>query len=101
MPYVRHSPVSVQVLLHHYYSPEPYQPADAPATIQAIDKWEQEGMLQRGERDGTECWLVSRRGEFWIEMLLRTPYPIQVWCDPRTGDRIPADAMVGTTGERP
>jgi hypothetical protein len=79
----RHRPSKVEIALRYYYASQPA------ATLEMenagdIRELLSDGILERAPAGG---FLLSARGEKWIEMLIHTPYPEARWIDPREWDR--------------
>jgi len=60
------TPLALEVLLHHYYCPEPFTP-DSVAANTALMFWQKNDMIIGRE--------VTSRGEFYIKYLLSIPLP--------------------------
>lgn len=79
---MRHSASDIGVILHYYTSSEPHPRVDAPAVKDAIIKFTRAGILKESDKKGG--YEVTERGYAWIDLICLTPYPVQVWIDPRT-----------------
>jgi hypothetical protein len=74
------TPVVIETVLQCYYSCEPLP--ETPAVEQAIQYLLKDSIIiPVNEAPGYRCTLKGRK---WVEMLLETPYPTNVWLDPRT-----------------
>lgn len=70
----------LEVIFHYYISPEPH-PRKHVSVIQEIQQFYVKQEIL--EPDDTGRLFVTNRGKAWIDMLLSTPFPVQVWVDPR------------------
>jgi len=68
-----HSPSDIEVMLYHYYSPEPHPRENAPAVKAAIEKFVRAGLLKWS--DETQLFETTKRGNKWVQMICDTPYP--------------------------
>ena len=71
------TPNDIDVLLHYHVSPILHPSFNAPAVQEATHQFLLDGIL---ESTG-DSYTTSDRGKAWIEMILRVPYPRQVWVD--------------------
>lgn len=82
------SPADLGVLIHYHCIPEPH-PRFAEEWVQSLtEAWVKEGILE--ETMGTvfdptalPVFSTTERGQKWMEMILSTPQPEQIWIDPR------------------
>lgn len=83
-----HSPSDIEVILHYHSSPEPHPRFDAPAVTRAVVAFLNAGILKHSNTfaSGYEC---TAKGNAWVRMICSTPYPVEAFTDPRTGDVIP------------
>lgn len=87
----RRAPSVIEVALHHYYSPEPHPKRQTPAYQFAVRELVAEEVLtltaaQTGATGTTGSGVeITDKGKAWVEMICRTPFPVQVscWQDPR------------------
>lgn len=70
------SPSDIEVLLHHHYSPDPHPRRDAPAVKDAIIRFRNDGIFT--DQIHPE---LTKKGKAWLNMILNTPYPRQVYVD--------------------
>ena len=78
------TPCELEVLLHHYVSPERHPRATAPSVQQATAYWLNQGMLEHDDSDSSlppeySGLSVTTRGEVFIKEILATPLPVQHW----------------------
>jgi len=80
---MRHSPADIEVILHFNSSTERHPRQDAPAVANAINGYLTDDILRPSgvHPSGLD---ITERGRAWVEMICDTPYPEQVWLDPRT-----------------
>ena len=71
------TPNDIDVLLHYHVSLRLHARSDAPAVEEATKRFLLDGIL---ESYGTH-YATTARGRAWVEMILRVPYPRQVWVD--------------------
>lgn len=89
-PLLRITPLELEVLLHLYYDPSPYN-APSEAHRNAVDRFLGEGLVDLRRYPGPlNELLVTPKGAAYIESILYTPYPVQVtfWVDPRIREKI-------------
>lgn len=84
---MRTCPSSIEVIMHFYYSPEPHPRRNAPAVIAAIRDFLNEGLIVQSLWD-KNLYSCTERGRMWVEMICATPYPQQVYVDPRDGKTV-------------
>lgn len=72
------TPNNLDVLMHCHVSPTPHPRAGAPAVEDALEFLYQEGLI--------ECvggnYNTTKKGRFYLEHLLRQPFPETVFCIP-------------------
>lgn len=76
------TPLQIEILLHYYAISEDYREGDfsAPAVRDAIDEFRHElNLLELDASDGEREYKLTRRGEFYIESLLKIPLPVSEW----------------------
>ena len=71
------TPNDIDVLLHYHVSPRLHENFSAPEVMGATSRFVVDGIL---ESHG-DSYITTDRGHAWIEMILRVPYPRQVWVD--------------------
>lgn len=86
------SPMELEILLWHYYSPCNYHD-DKGTSEKAIDssvwKLKELRLLELTNREGAErMYDVSERGKFYINALLSMPLPESKWFIPSIADGI-------------
>lgn len=86
----RRPPLYLMLLLHSFVSPDPIDNWDSPAAQGFARDMVDRNILEVHTRDfGNRpmMWKLTERGEAWLDMLLRTPYPVErtvtTWVDPR------------------
>ena len=75
----RWTPYELSIILHHYGSLDRFPRADAPLYSPTVQSLMQAGVLDYVEGIPR----TTERGFHFVEMLLQTPLPEQVWRDPR------------------
>jgi hypothetical protein len=78
------TPNALDILIHYYVSPKQHPRFDAPAVQESIKEFCQKGILKQNN----ESFITTDKGKAWIEMILETPYPIQKFINPLTGQEI-------------
>lgn len=78
------TPFQLDIVLHHYASTARYPREDAPIYGEEIAHLMQSGVIEY--REGIPR--TTRLGDHFVEMLLQTPLPLEVWVDPRTHKEI-------------
>lgn len=80
--------VTLEVLLHHAYKPEPY-PRDTPAVRDAHMLLVREGLIvpeNGGDVVHNNCLFIYRtteRGRVYINALMSVQLPVQAWTMPK------------------
>lgn len=78
-----HSPVDIETILKVYYGYRWCADMTIPAEISAVHKFVHLHLIKL-ERDDKDYWYeLTEKGKAFVDMVLNTPYPIQVWVDPR------------------
>ena len=72
------TPNELEILMHYYISPKPHPRIDAPACQETTQKFMDDGIF---EFNGGDSYLVTEKGQAWIRMILKTPYPIPAYID--------------------
>ena len=75
------APNDIEVLIHYYSCPEAHPRINAPAVQSAIDKFIEDGIFIENNCDVIR---ITDKGKAFVKMLCETPYPINIWTDPRT-----------------
>jgi hypothetical protein len=87
------TPNDLEVLIHHYVSPDQHPRRSAPAVSSAIRKFLREDILAyvqvvfEDEPEQTPLHsriMVTEKGRKFLDMVLETPFPVCAWTDPRT-----------------
>lgn len=84
------TPNDIDVLLHYHVSPTMHERASAPAVQETTERYLREGILVWIDDETTRnggYYKTTERGDAWVEMLLRVPYPRQAWVD-ETGTEV-------------
>lgn len=72
------TPLELRILLHYYYSPEPFDEL-SDAQVGAEKNFVSEGLLKEVDN----VLKITPMGKFYIDYILRTPLPIMTFCVPR------------------
>lgn len=75
-------PSDIEVILHMHVSAYPHPRMDAPAVKDAIERFLLAGVIEH-YRDSPVLFRTTPKGVKWVEMITKTPFPEQVWADPR------------------
>ena len=65
------TPSNLELLLHCHVSPAEHPRMDAPVIGAGIKYLSEQGMIERYDR----TWQTTAKGKFYIEHLLKTPFP--------------------------
>lgn len=75
------SPLEINVLLWIYARPTDFdQPS--PAATEAHHMFLRSGMIEKDTDE--DRWVCTVAGLKLVDMLCKTPFPVNVWIDPRT-----------------
>lgn len=74
------NPAFLSVLIHCHAVAEPLQ--GSPVHRDAVMFFLNNGIIAVDDRDGSG-YATTERGRRWLEMILETPMPVQIWTDPR------------------
>ena len=69
------TPYEIRVMLHYYYSPEPY-PEDSPILATTLQKFVGADLLHIEDNNALR---VTDKGRVYCEALIAMPLPRQVW----------------------
>ena len=71
------TPNDIATLLHYHTSPCPHPRAGARAVIETTERFVRDGIIElvKGE------YYTTKRGQAWVRMILKTPYPTEAWVD--------------------
>lgn len=72
------TPLEIEVLLWHYYSPLPY-PKNYPAHVKAFSKFVNLGLLIYNKDHSYPSYSLSEGGYMYVEQLKAVPFPRKVW----------------------
>lgn len=78
------TPFQLDIVLHHYASTARYPRENTPIYSEEIRCLMDCGLIEY--REGIPR--TTRMGDHFVEMLLQTPLPREVWVDPRTRQEI-------------
>lgn len=81
------TPNDIEVLLHYHTCREIHPRLDAPAVQDAIDVFEDNGILHKIPHS-FGLWHTTKKGEALVKMLQSTPYPIERFINPLTNEII-------------
>lgn len=81
------TPNDIEVLLHYHSSSELHPRLDAPAVQDAINMFEDNGILHKIPHS-FGLWHTTKRGEALVQMLCSTPYPTEKFINPLTNEII-------------
>jgi hypothetical protein len=81
------TPNDIDVLLHYHVSPREHERIIAPAVRETIDMFKSNGILETrtGKQltDHGSSYTLTPKGEKLVDMICKTPFPINEWRDPR------------------
>jgi len=77
------TPLEIEVLLHYYSSPVDHPNKTTEAVNDIIDKFITAGIFKLSR----DVLVTTDRGKKLVVMLCETPFPEQVYVDPRFHDR--------------
>lgn len=79
------SPLKINILLHIYAIAEPIPRVESLAAQSALFEFQKMELIERTD-DKFSGYRLLPRGQKLVEMLLNTPYPVEVksWKDPRS-----------------
>lgn len=78
------TPLHLQLILHAHVTNSPYPTWELPVAREYTAELIRLGLIEGNlvsEFGGGSC-STTEKGEAFIEMLLRTPLPVQLWCAP-------------------
>lgn len=80
------TPLALEMLIWFHTRPReagPFPHIDYPPQTEIVTRFCQNDLVKPYdiERDGT--YRTTERGAAWLELILQTPYPKQLWVDPR------------------
>jgi hypothetical protein len=71
------TPISIEILLKCYYSPEPLEFIDSTVTQEIVREFMDDGLIELGDESG--CFKATEKGRAHVEQLCNLPYPVAVW----------------------
>lgn len=74
------TPFQMEMLLHYYYSPEPFPRADTSAGVDALEYFRAENLIKEMPEEGEIR--LSDRGLAYVEFLRSLPLPVANWTIP-------------------
>jgi len=77
------TPNDIEVLLHCHCIPRPHPRKDAPAVSESIKMFLDNGLIDISLEGGSDCYKTTEKGRFLVKMLCETPFPDQIFIDPR------------------
>jgi hypothetical protein len=83
----RLSPAYIEVLLHCHCHCSDLPNRDAPVVADALRDFMRHGLIVWSDRFD-HGWQTTAKGRALVEMLCRTPLPVDVLQDPRTGETV-------------
>jgi hypothetical protein len=75
------TPYEIEIILHHYGSRDVFPRQSAPLYGATIQRLRENGYFDRD-------MLATEKCRVFVELLLRTPEPRNIWVDPRDGKEI-------------
>jgi hypothetical protein len=82
------SPSDLEVLVYCHARVGVHPRIDAPAVRDAIERFRSAGIIEEYSYPKHREFYTTDKGVAWLEMILRTPMPIEAWIDPRTKEVI-------------
>jgi hypothetical protein len=82
------SPSDLEVLIHCHAIAGIHPRADAPAVRDVLERFRSNDIIEECSGDRRGEFYTTERGKAWLEMILRTPMPVEAWIDPRTKEVI-------------
>ena len=71
------TPLSIDILMRCYWSPEPIEDLDYPSQQEVIRDFLADGMIEATGEVGR--FTVTEKGRAHVEQLCNLPYPVAVW----------------------
>lgn len=100
------TPYELEIILHHAHSLAPFDRASAPLYAPTLQELMDQGYFKRvaltGMEEATGGYSNIRPTDkcmVFLELLLQTPEPRQVWLDPRDGKEIMPERQHPTIDE--
>ena len=78
------TPLEINLMLHCYYSPADDETRYSSAGRSGMQHLESNGLIEHN--DG--AWQATKRGQAYVEMLTRVPFPVAGWVNPDTKELI-------------
>ena len=72
------TPSDIEVLIHCHVSPSPHPRLGSPAVIQAVLRFERDGLIREALHTPT-IYTTTPKGAAHIDQLCNLPYPTSVW----------------------
>lgn len=89
------SPLQIEVMLHHYYTPLKWPRDAVPGFSWLVDA--KLLMVDDDPSEGESPYTITDRGRAYVQILLSAPLPESAWLNPATGGIIKTDSpLVGT-----
>jgi hypothetical protein len=83
----RLTPAYIEVLLHCHCHCSDFPNRGAPVVVDALRDFMRHGLIACSDRF-IHGWQTTAKGKALVEMLCRTPLPVDVLQDPRTGETV-------------
>lgn len=77
------TPLKLEILLHHYYSAEPWPGQIFPAHLEAFEYFFENDLLS-GLVGAIAQAEITDKGKFYIRAVLDLPLPEQIWIIPKS-----------------
>jgi len=74
------SPNDLEILIHCYCHPEPHPRINAQAVQETLTRFLEDGII-KGLGPNSDLFVTTHKGAAWLQAILKTPYPRQVWVD--------------------
>jgi len=74
------SPSDLEVLIHYHCDPYQYPRYDDHVVVEATKKFLQDDIIKVDNRSDSG-YSTTEKGKAWINMILKTPHPVQCWVD--------------------
>ncbi len=92
------SPLQIEIMLHHYYTPLAWPKENPPGFRWLLDAKLLEKDDDPGE--GESPYTITERGRAYVQTLLCAPIPEAAWINPATGGVIKVAGAVNTERDR-
>lgn len=82
------TPNDLEILIHHFVSPEEHPRSYAPAVQEAITHFILKGVFEKLDSGRI---VTTSKGQAWLKMILAVPEPKRAWVNPETKEFIKFD----------